>query len=121
MSITLLLKSLRDRIRRLFHKSERGDLVKVVRVPIREVVPSMTASEVAMLPGATTLNELAKRYNTHRDTLRYRLASSGVTPIAKITSPRLQYIYSTDTFGPLFEKFPHMKESNDGIDSDIQA
>lgn len=121
MSITSLLKSLLDRIRRMFHKSERCDLAKVVRVPIREVVPSMTASEVAMLPGATTLNELAKKYNTHRDTIRYRLASSGVTPVAKITSPRLQYIYSTDTFGPLFAKFPHMKENKDGIDSDIQA
>ena len=123
MSITSLLKSLRDRIRGLFHTAgccgacEAYDAAKRTS----ETLPSMTASEAAVFPGATTINELAKKYNTHRDTIRYRLASSGVTPVAKITSPRVQYIYSTDTFGPLFARFPFMKESKDVVETDVQA
>lgn len=117
MSITSLLKSLRDRIRRMFHKSESVTAC----APTRETIPTITSSEVDTSPYLMTINDLAKKYNTNRGTIRYRLASSGVTPVAKVTSPRLQYIYSTDTFGPLFAKFPSMKENKDGIAYNIQA
>ena len=106
MSITQFFKSMRDAILSLFRKPccHGGCSCS----SIRTVTP-----DEANIDGLKPLAKLSEEFKVNRDTLRHRLSSCGVRPVAILSTPRSQFLYDPKTFGPMFERYPAMKKMDE--------
>ena len=100
MSITQLIKSVRDAIGSLFRKPccNCGCSCNSIR--------TVTPGEAN---GLKSIAQLSEEFKVNRDTLRHRLSSCGVHPAALLSTPKAMFLYDPNDFGPMFERYPAMK------------